>query len=433
MRIFRAASTGDNIWLLQISTVLLLSLLPHAGYVVSLPFIQTEWDMSNTQAGIVFSVYAVANAVSSLILVPLADRTAPERMMVAGIGVMTAGNLLFPLVAYGPLMAGLLRFIAGSGHIVVYLLGIRLVSQRFSGRNRGSAVGLFVGVGYAGITVSYTLMGQLLDVQPSWRSAYLITSVAALMGLFLALIFTRQLQRSPDVVKTDGLEEAATVDRARPSRGLALHVLRDRSVLLVIIAYALHTAELYLARLWLPLLLGAMLIQHGRTPPEATSLAGTLSGLMFMTGIVGVFTGGILSDRFGRPPAAILIFAIGGICSFLIGWLVGAPPFLMIASGFVYGLITAADSAIYSTAAIELSPPDRIASVQAIQSFIAFAVGAVVPVAAGAILDLADAPAGWGWAFSFNGLLAVLGVFTLISLRRRLPRRIPGAPAAAHD
>ena len=87
----------------------------------------------------------------------------------------------------------------------------------------------------------------------------------------------------------------------------------------------------------------------------------------------------------------------------MIGW----PPGSLIGLGFVYGFVTAADSAIYSTAVTELSPRDLIGSTQAIQSFIGFTIGAIVPVVAGFILDQAQSSAGWGLAFSFNGALAV--------------------------
>ena len=41
---------------------------------------------------------------------------------------------------------------------------------------------------------------------------------------------------------------------------MSLAPLRDRRLVLVIMAYALHTAELFVARLWLPLLFGAALM-----------------------------------------------------------------------------------------------------------------------------------------------------------------------------
>ena len=93
----------------------------------------------------------------------------------------------------------------------------------------------------------------------------------------------------------------------------------------------------------------------------------------------------------------------------------------MIALGFFYGFVTAADSAIYSTAIVELSAKDRIGSTQAVQSFIGFSIGAIAPIVAGSILDLSKSSVEWGLAFSFNGALAVVGVLAILWLRR-LPR-----------
>jgi MFS family permease len=139
---------------------------------------------------------------------------------------------------------------------------------------------------------------------------------------------------------------------------------------------------------------------------------------MFMMGVIGVLFGGMLSDRIGRSAGAAIIFVLSGLCSFVAGWLIPAPPLFLIGLGFAYGFLTAADSAIYSTAAVELSPPGRIGSVQAAQSFVGFGVGAIVPVLAGTILDVGGSSAGWGLAFSFNGLLATAGIFALLRLRR---------------
>jgi MFS family permease len=191
----------------------------------------------------------------------------------------------------------------------------------------------------------------------------------------------------------------------------------------MILAYALHTAELYLARLWLPLLLGVTLMANGRSALEATTTAATLSGFMFMMGIIGAFAGGIVSDYLGRNKGAAFIFATSGLCSFIAGWLVGLPPHWLIMLGFVYGLMTAADSAIYITAVTELAPPDRVGSAQAIQAFLGFLVGAIVPTLAGSILDANQTATAWVYAFSFNGLLAVIAVASLLWLHHISPTR----------
>jgi MFS family permease len=399
---------SDKSWLIGMSIVIMLTLQPFSSYVASVPFIRQEWGLSHTQAGIVFSVYLVGYAISSVFLLPLTDKIAPVRVMLAGVFIVAISNLLFPLLAWNFWSGTLLRAVAGVGHVAAYIPGVQLVSQRYRGAKRATAVSIFVGAGYAGITLSYTFMGSLLNYTESWRTSYFITALVSFGGALLIIYLMRYPARqpySPRPVKSG-------------TGRLDVTVLREKSVILVVLSYALHTAELYLARLWFPLLLGAALMQQGRTELAATAQAATLSGLMFTTGIAGVLIGGVLSDKIGRSYGAVLIFGSSGLCSFVAGWLLNVPVGYLIVLGFFYGFFTAADSAIYLTAVTELSPPGRTGSTQAVQSFLGFIIGAVLPVAAGAILDFAPTGLEWGLAFSLNGLLAVMGITTLFWLRR---------------
>ncbi len=398
-------SRRDVAWLAAISATLLLTLLPFSSYIASIPFIRAEWGMSNTQAAVVFGAYLAGYAASSALLLPATDRLPAGRVLLGSVALIAVSNLLFPL-AWDVWSAIPLRFAAGAGHVGAYIPGIRLVSLRFAGGNRGAAVAIFVAAGYAGTTLSYVFMGQMLAAFDGWRIAYLITSLVALIGVALAAVAIR------------GAREETPPPPSAPPGGLVMNVLRYRPTLLVNIAYALHTAELYLARLWLPLLLAAALESRGADAADSAALAATWSGFMFMTGIAGVFAGGAVSDRIGRTAAAALVFAASGAMSFAVGWLVGAPAWVVIALGFAYGFATAADSAIYSTAVTELAPRGMIGSTQAAQSVVGFSVGAVAPIAAGGLLDAFRGATGWGAAFGFNGALAVVGVGALLLLRR---------------
>lgn len=401
----------NALWLTGISSALFLALLPFSSYVSSAPLIRNEWQLSNAEAALVFSAYLIGYAVSSVVLIPLADRLSPRRVLLASVALMAVSNLLFPLLATDVWSGAALRFVSGMGHVGAYVPGIQLVSLRFARGRRGAAVGVFVAMGYAGTTVSYVFMGQLLNAVSTWQTAYLATSFVALAGLVPALL----LMLGRDSERPD----PAPGQQAAPAGWrLDLSVLRNRPAVLAIAGYTLHTAELYLARLWLPLLLGAMFLHGGAGDQDAAAQASTWAGLMFMMGVGGVLIGGLVSDYTGRTAGAMLIFAVSGACSFIVGWLIGAPPALMLALGFVYGLSTAADSAIYSTAVTELSPRGRIGSTQAVQAFIAFTVGAAAPIAAGTVLDVVQGAAGWGLAFSLNGALAVVGVSAMFALRR---------------
>ncbi|MEZ4511683.1 MAG: MFS transporter [Chloroflexota bacterium] len=403
---------GDLVWLVGVSLVLLLISLPFSSYAVSVPIIQEEWALTNTEAAVLFSLFLVGYALSSLVLLPLTDRVTPEKILLAGAVVVSVAHLLFPLLARGFVVGGALRFLMGMGQVAAYIPGVQMVSERFRLGKRGTAVGLFVAAGYAGTTLSYSFTGLMLERAGGWRSAYLTTSLVGLLGVGLAvwLLWLARDNSEQLLVNSDQLGKKGRLD---------LGVLRDRPVMLVILGYALHTAELYLARLWFPLLLGVALVNNGRSPLEATATAATYSGFMFMMGIVGVLSGGYLSDYLGRGRGAALVFALSGLCSFVVGWLTAVPTPWLIGLGFFYGFVTAADSAIYSTAVTELAPPGKVGSTQAVQSFLGFTIGAIVPVLAGGILDGAGETAvAWGLAFTFNGLLAVVGVASQLYLQR---------------
>ena len=390
------------------SSSLFLVLLSSSSYVASLPFIRDEWGLNNTQSGLAFSAYLAGYAASSLLVIPFTDRFRPYGIMLAGIFLTAVSGVLFPLFAEGLWTGSALRFLYGVGHVCVYITGIRLTSLRFSKKGRGLAVGVFVSAGYAGTTVSYVLMGVLLDLFESWEPAYLATTLPGLLGVAVTLLL--------------GLEKSTVASRSERTTAMAgwlsLAPLHDRRLMLVIMAYALHTAELFVARLWLPLLLVATLMMGGFDSDAAASRAATLAGFMFMTGIFSVLLGGWMSDRFGRIRTASSIFAVSGICSFLAGWLVGLPITWLVVLGFLYGFFTAADSAIYSTAVTELAPRNLVGSAQAVQSFIGFVVGTGAPVVAGSILDLSGVQSAWILVFSFNGVLAAAGIACLLWLRR---------------
>lgn len=387
--------------------MLFLMLVPFSCYVVALPLLQKEWGLDNAAGAAVFSSYLVGAALSSLLVVPLADRFPLRRLIVGSVVVSVGSHLLFPLIAGGVVVAALLRLLAGAGHAAAYVLGIRLVFERVGAAYRGRAVGLFVSFGFAGTTLSYLFMGQALAWLDSWRSAYLALALAAVPSIVLVLLLTRGIGGR----KHGGEGRRGFVELA---------VLRQPRLFLLTVAYALHAAELYVARLWFPLLLAAAFVAAGTPSNEAVSQGARLAGLMFTLGVPAVLFGGAVSDRLGRARSAALIFAVSGLTSLAAGWLVPFPS-LLVALGFLYGFATAADSAIYSTAVVELAPPDAVGSAQAVQSFIGFLVAAAAPVVAGHILDATRSLAGWAFAFGFNACLAIPAIVCLAWLRRSSP------------
>ena len=390
------------VWLLLMSTTLFVLLFPFSSYVAALPVIQDEWGLNNTQAGAIFSAYLAGFAVSALVVVPLTDRFGSRNIFVFSTTVSVAANVLFPLVANDAITASILRAIAGLGLVGVYNPGMRIVAERFADRGRGFAVGTFVTFFYASNSVSLTLTG-LLMAWFEWRDAYLIMGAASGASVLLAYFLLRK-HRSQSASGSSGR--------------LDLSALRNKAARIYITGYSLHAAELYIVRVWLPALLAAALIARGSDESSAIVGAATIGGLAMASGAIGPVMGGAISDRWGRAASASVIFALSGVCSFAVGWMVGFPWALLVGVAIIYGWAIAADSAIYSTAVTEVAEPGRLGSTMAMHSFVGFMGGVIGPIIAGAILDTSPESLKWGLTFSATGLLAIAAILAMRGIWR---------------
>ena len=401
------ASSDNQLWgprFFALSGALLCALLPFSAYNALLSLIRAEWAMSNLQASSVYSAYLLGAALAALVLVPLSDRWPATRLWLIGLALMCTAQLLFVVASPSPWPAAFWRFLTGAGYILAYTSGVKLMAALVPDR-RATAVGFFVAAGYAGTTGSFLLTGQMLRLTHNWHSAYLIVSLIAWLALPLAWLAVR---RFPD--------HGASPDARRSGR-LDLSLLRDAAIRRSVTAYAWHTADLYIARLWIPLLLATMYATQGMNDTAAAARGASVAGLMFMASAAAVFAGGWLADRAGRVDAAIAIFAVSIAASTVVGWL-SAWPLLLLTVAAVYAVASAADSSIYSTLLIEQAPPDRIGSAQAIQSFIGFGVGALWPVVSGQFLDMTAGRLGWGGVFTLNALAVTFGLLALVRMRR---------------
>ncbi len=387
-----------GMWLLLMSAMLFVLLLPFSSYVAALPFIQKSWELNNTEAGLLFSAYLAGYALSSLLIVPMTDRVGIRPILMGSAVVSVAAHILFPLVATDIVSGALLRALAGVGLSGVYMPGLRIISERFSGRGRGTAMGLFVTAFYGVHSVSLLITGALMS-RLDWEEAYLIVALSAIAGLPMAYLVLRDYR--PPI--NGGL-----------SGRLDLSVLRNRMVRVLILGYSLHAAEIYVLRVWLPAFLVAVLVARGVEASQAAVTGAVVGGAALTVGAAGPVMGGLLYDRWGRIASASAIFAASGMCSMAFGWLIDLPWALIVAVSVVFGWTSSADSSIYSTAITEAAEPDRLGSAQAMQAFLGLMGGVIGPVLFGGILDLASESYRWGIGFSLVGLLSVVAIASLL-------------------
>jgi len=333
-----------------------------------------------------------------LLALPLTDRFGPRPIVVSGALVAAIASLALPLVARDPAVAVVTRLFAGAGLAGVYMPGVRIIASTVDPRARGAAVGAFVAAFYLGSALSFLYAGMVIGPLAGWREAATTSALVAFLAPVLALPGSR------------GVAPAG-------ARGvLDVSIVRDPPLFRTIAAYSGHAWELFAMRGWLAAFLASALVAQGASSVMATAEAGRWSALILGAGIPAVFLGALVSDRLGRARTAIVAGLASGAVGLGFGALGGIPFALLIAIGFGYSALIAADSAVYSTRVTELAPAARVGSAQAIQAFGGFAMGAAGPVVAGLALD---AGLGFVGAFAVAGAASLIGCLPLIADLRR--------------
>ena len=198
---------------------------------------------------------------------------------------------------------------------------------------------------------------------------------------------------------------------------LDLGVLRDPAVRYLVLGYALHVIQEHVIKMWLPGFFLVVLVAKGADSTDAAARAAAIAGLALAGGALGPVIGGSISDRLGRTTSASAIFALSGVCGWLIGWTIGLPLGLIVGLSVVYSWAVAADSPIYSTGVTEVASPVALGSTMAVQAFIGFMGGVVGPIIFGGILDLFSEAHQWKAAFSAVGLLSLVVIVGMQRLR----------------
>lgn len=377
------------------SVSLFFSVLVWFNYSAVLPLIVEEWDLSGTEAGIVFGAFQAGYLVAIVPAGRFADSYSPR--WVITVGAMGTGlpSLAFAMIADGFFVGTVLRFFSGLFVAGVYVPGMRFVSDWFPESVRGRALGWYIGMYEVGAGLSFIFSAAAAEAV-NWRIAIAVTSIGA---LFVAPLMLRLTRDNPE--------------RTASSGNFDFSVLRDRDYLLAVSIYSWHNWELFGVRNWLLVFLVS-------TPAFATTdttvLPGLVVGSMIIMSGAGDAAGGWLSDRIGRPQTIAIGLGGSAILSAIFGLLGKLPLAVLIPVTLTYGLVLTLDSAPTSTLVTEVVVDEHIGTALSIQSMAGFSTTVVSPVVFGLALDRI----GYTVAFptlAIGALLGLLSVGALIWIR----------------
>jgi len=362
-----------------------------------LPALSREWHLGDGgRAGLTIAVQAgfILGTLGSA-LGNLPDVLSPRILMLwsAVVGAVLNGALALWVESLTPALV--LRFATGLCMAGAYPPAMKIVATWFQS-GRGLAIGILVGALTVGSAAPHLIRG-LTDLP--WRGTLLTASGLSLLAAGLVwLRVTEGPNRFP---------------AARFDLRMAGTVFRERGPRLACLGYFGHMWELYAMWAWLGLFLAASLEARGGGSylglgaPAATFVA------MGMGGALGAYAGGALADRWGRTTLTMAAMILSGLCAATIGLSFGGPPALTLLLAVFWGITVIADSAQFSTAVTELSPPAYVGTALTAQTCVGFALTMISIWLIPPLVRLV----GWGWAFAALAPGPALGVLAMARLR----------------
>jgi MFS family permease len=362
-----------------------------------LPALSREWHLGDGgRAGLTIAVQAgfILGTLGSA-LGNLPDVLSPRILMLwsAVAGAALNGALALWVESLTPALV--LRFATGLCMAGAYPPAMKIVATWFQS-GRGLAIGILVGALTVGSAAPHLIRG-LTDLP--WRGTLLTASGLSLLAAGLVwLRVTEGPNRFP---------------AARFDLRMAGTVFRERGPRLACLGYFGHMWELYAMWAWLGLFLAASLEARGGGSylglgaPAATFVA------MGMGGALGAYAGGALADRWGRTTLTMAAMVLSGLCAATIGLSFGGPPALTLLLAVFWGITVIADSAQFSTAVTELSPPAYVGTALTAQTCVGFALTMISIWLIPPLVRLV----GWGWAFAALAPGPALGVLAMARLR----------------
>ena len=380
------------------------------------PELAAQWGLSEAQAGWLTTVvqlgFVAGTAVAAFLnladIFPAARYFCVSALLGAGVN---AAVLVAP--DYGPALV--LRFLTGFFLAGVYPPAMKMIATWFRDA-RGFAIGTIVGALTVGKAVPYLLT----SVEGGGAALVLAGASVACAASGLLVLGTYR----------DG---PYRFERRPFSWRLAGTVVRHRETRLAIAGYLGHMWELY--PMWAMItLFFADYFAGGVMPAGAVAgsaaaadagglsvaaLAGVAGFGAIAIGGAGAVLAGTWADRLGRERVTIWSMAVSGACAAVMGWLLAAPLWLVVAVAGVWGFAVVADSAQFSAVVTEVAPRHAVGTALTLQTSLGFLLTAAT------IWMTVELEIRFGWRVAF-GVLA-LGPWAGIVAMGRLQRLRAGS------
>ena len=362
-------------------------------YPACLAVLRLEWEMTGAQAGAVQGAFTAAFAGSLLVTSVLSDLLGARRVFLVASVMSALSAVIFAGFARSYETALIASALVGLSQGGTYTPALMLISANTPVARKATAMGWMLAGMSAGYVVSIVLSNVALEYS-GYVAAFWMCGVITAASVVFAFGAVRHARETTSAqVEDDAPMSSAMTRRAR----------------LLTLGYIGHTWELLGAWAWIPAFLAFAML-------NGSSMSGVELGIwtalsLHATGFFASFLSGYAADRFGTRAVLITFAALGLCCSVVIGWLPGAPIWVLLSVAAIYGFATIGDSAVLSSAMTDAVPLRHLGKALGVRSILGMGGGALAPIAFGFALDLAPDAIAWGTAFltlAAGGLLALV-------------------------
>lgn len=337
--------------------------------------IRKEFGLSDTQLGLLGTVFTLLYAVVGLPLGRLADRVSRKKLLAAG---ATVWGLLTGFAGWAwsfPVLA-VSRLGVGVGEAACAPTATSWIGDLYPSQNRAKPLALFMlGVPVGG-ALSFFFSGPIAQAY-GWRRAMIAAAIPALL-LAPVILFLREPRR--------GAAEATHA--SNQPQGSIWQVLRIPSFWWIVVSGALVNFNLYAIATFLPAFMGRI---HHLTVRPANLACGVI---YTVGGVLGGTAGGFAIDRYvrARPGGRLAAAAVAALLAapaayFGVQQALGSLAAAVVLITIAYGLLNTYYGLVYASIQ-DIAPASLRGTVMAIYFLVMYVGGASFgPVLTGRLSD----------------------------------------------
>jgi len=409
-----------NVILLMLFLAMVINYIDRAALAIAMPFITTDFHLSPTEKGLIFSSFSVGYAAFNFIGGYFADRFGAKKVFFWSMG---AWSIMCGMTALVSSFSSLLivRVLFGAGEGPISTTANKTVNNWFPVEERARAVGANQAGGPLGGALAGPVIG-LMALSFGWRSAFVFMAV---VGILWVIVWRKVATETPaihprvsaaELQLISGTPEHASVitEPSEPPRLLA--VISNPGVLFTGISLFCYNYILFFFMSWFP----SYLIDARGVSLQNMSV---VTSLPWLIGACGYTFGGVLIDYLfkvtgkqllSRKIVLVSALLIASSCIGLTGITTSATGAVVVMTVAIGFLMLAAPS--YWSLIQDVVPKNQVGTAGGFMHGLANLSGIVGPAITGMLIERTGT---YTTGFVLAGALGVAGALIVLFFVRQ--------------